>query len=606
MIPVYPARRFFAVRSVGAWAVSPDAREACVATNPTGVPELWQVPVAGGWPIQRTFDGQVIGEVDYSPDGKWIAFLQDEGGTEAYQVCLLPRSGAAEKRVLTTRRDRRHLGLAWSPDSKRLYYCSNRSNPAAFRLYCYDVASGVETELNANERPGDAYAVQATKDGVVWVLGEANLSQRLLVHDFKTGRDRDLTPGAECTVFSPFWAERERRIYFVTNLGSDTHGIGFVSVKDGAFSWRKKPGRYEIQGMAVHPSGRGLAWVENRDGSLAAFLERGGRARRLAPPKSGTLGLTAGLAFVGGGRALGLVHSEPAAPHELFLLDLKKGSWTQLTRSAGAAVPREHLVVPKLVRYKSDDGLEITGFLFLPKRGAKPFPLVVWPHGGPEHQETAEYRARHQYWANRGYAVFAPNFRGSTGRGRAFQKRIYKDWGGGHYRDVTAGVRRLIADGWADPARVALYGASFGGYTALWGITQDPDFWKAAVAAVAPSNLKTLIETTHAAWRKNASALIGDPDTEAQLLRERSPVTFVDRVKTPLMIFQGANDPRVPRAEAEQFVDACRKSGVAVEYVCFENEGHGWRTLERVYEEMGLAEAFLAKHLSPSREAVAS
>jgi dipeptidyl aminopeptidase/acylaminoacyl peptidase len=228
----------------------------------------------------------------------------------------------------------------------------------------------------------------------------------------------------------------------------------------------------------------------------------------------------------------------------------------------------------------------------------------VWPHGGPEAQELADYRARHQFWANHGIAVFAPNFRGSTGFGTKFQRLIYKDWGGGHYRDVTSGVRELIRKGWVEPTRVGIYGGSFGGYTTLWAITQDPELWKAAVAVVAPSNLKTLIESTHASWRRWAEELIGDL-SDPDGLAKRSPLSYADRVRTPLLLFQGANDPRVPKAEADQFADALKRHSIPCDYVVFENEGHGWRTLERVFEEMERSLGFMQKHLANGHDGAA-
>jgi len=310
-----------------------------------------------------------------------------------------------------------------------------------------------------------------------------------------------------------------------------------------------------------------------------------------------------GLTFSHNGKALAALHSSPAAPHELFVRDLRSGRWTQLTRSGAGCVPAEHLVEPRLVRYRSFDGAPISGFLYLPRTGARPFPLLVWPHGGPEYQETAEYRGRHQFWANHGYAVFAPNFRGSTGFGKRFQKLIYKDWGGGHYKDLLWGIEHLCRAGLADKSRVGIYGGSFGGYTTLWAITQDPELWKAAVAIVAPSNLLTFIRSTHPSWRKFAVEMLGDPETERELLESRSPLFFADRVRTPLLLFQGGNDPRVRRSEAEQFVSALRARGIPVEYALFEDEGHGWRTMDRVFEEMERSLDFLGRHLKSLRAA---
>lgn len=598
-VPRYPVRRFFATRALGAYDVAPDGLELAFVTNLTGATELFRVPSKGGWPDQLTFDAESIAQVAYSPDGKWLAFLRDRGGDENYQLHLLPRAGGTA-RVLTGYPQSRHLAFIWGARSKTLYYTANRRNPRVFDVYRYDLAADRETLVLPGPEEGDAFVagVSNNERELFHVVGVTNLRYKVYRVDTERRQANDVTPGrekgSEITVHAPHWVQSRRRLYFLTNNDADFHGIGFLQMPQARFQWHRKAVSHEISDFAVSEDGAVMAWSENRDGSLVAMLERGGRVR----PLSAGLGTASRLAFSRDGRVLAFVRSTPSEPHEIHCLDLRSGKQLRSTRAGSGAVPARHLVTPELVHYPSFDRRTISAFLYLPPRGKPPYPTLVWPHGGPEHQELAEYRPRHQFFANQGFAVFVPNFRGSTGYGQRFQRLIYRDWGGGHYRDVLWGVRHLIRRKVADPRRLGVYGGSFGGYTTLWAVTQDPDLWKAAVAVVAPSNLITLIESTHPSWRKSCIETIGDPEKDREFLRSRSPLEYVDSIRTPLLVLHGANDPRVKRSEADQIVERLRSRGIPVEYRVFEGEGHGWRTIERTYEEMDLALDFLNWHLN--------
>ena len=594
----YPVRRFFATRSIGGYDVSPDGAELAFVTNMTGATELFRVPASGGWPVQLTFEQQSISQVGYSPDGRWIAFLQDEGGDENYQLFLLPRSGG-QKDILTLYPQSRHIAFQWSANSRRLYYTANRRNPRVFDVYRYDLTTGRETLVvnGTDEGDGTVAAVADNEKELFLVVCVTNLRYKLYRVDVARKKLEEVTPGresgAECTLHAAHWVAGQRRLYFLTNLDSDVHGIGFLQFPQGRFAWHRQVAGTEISDLSVSRDGRSIAWSENRSGALNAMLEQAGRVRKL----SGGLSTATRLQFSRDGRVLASVRSSPTQAHDLFCTDVRSGKTQQATLARTAAIPEAHLVEPQLVHYPSFDRRTISGFLYLPKTGKPPFPTVVWPHGGPEHQEIAEYRPRHQFFANHGFAVFVPNFRGSTGFGQRFQRLIYRDWGGGHYKDVLWGVRHLIRKRVVDPERLGIYGGSFGGYTTLWALTQDPDLWKAGVAVVAPTNLLTFIESTHPSWRRACIEMIGDPDRDREYLRSRSPIEYVDSIRAPLLILHGANDPRVKRTEADQFVSRLQSRGIPVEYKVFEGEGHGWHTLERTFEEMDLALDFLNWHL---------
>ncbi len=273
--------------------------------------------------------------------------------------------------------------------------------------------------------------------------------------------------------------------------------------------------------------------------------------------------------------------SSDVEPGETYLFDRAAKRLT-LQYKIREKLPRETLAEMKPIRYKSSYGLEIPGYLTLPKGvPAKKLPLVVFPHGGSWGRDTWGYNPIHQFLANRGYAVLSMNFRGSTGYGRKFLNAGNQEWGQKMQDDITWGVKLLIADGTADPKRVGISGGSYGGYATLAGAAFTPDVYAAAVAIVAPSNLITLLDSIPPYWepvRKMFHERMGNSNTaagKAQMERQ-SPLNSASKITTPLMVVQGANDPRVNKRESGQIVIALRDRKFPVEYLVADDEGHGF------------------------------
>ncbi len=273
-------------------------------------------------------------------------------------------------------------------------------------------------------------------------------------------------------------------------------------------------------------------------------------------------------------------------------------------------LPREHLAPMEPIRYTARDGQEIPGYLTLPHGvEAEGLPLVVMPHGGPWIRDTWGYSGTVQFLANRGYAVFQPNFRGSSGFGKAFLNAGNQEWGTGVMQhDVTDGVQYLIDEGIADPDRVAIFGASYGGYATLAGLTWTPDLYAAGVSMVGPSSLITLMESIPPYWEAGIRRMhgrVGDPEDpeDRERLKAQSPLFHVEKIEAPLMVVQGANDPRVKQAESDQIVSALHAAGHPVEYLLAPDEGHGFvGQTNRLAFFAGL-EAFFAEHLGGRQQA---
>jgi dipeptidyl aminopeptidase/acylaminoacyl peptidase len=253
---------------------------------------------------------------------------------------------------------------------------------------------------------------------------------------------------------------------------------------------------------------------------------------------------------------------------------------------------------PTLVRYPTHDGRLIPAWLYRPA-GDGPHAVVLSIHGGPEAQERPRYNygGLYQYLINRGIGVLAPNVRGSTGYGSAYQRLIHRDWGGAELGDFVAAARYLGSLDWVDAGRIGVFGGSYGGFATLSCLSRHPEFWACGVALVGPSNLVTLARSVPPTWRHMMAAWLGDPDTEADYLLSRSPVSYAEAIRAPLFVIQGANDPRVVKAESDQIVEALRSRGVDVQYDVYEDEGHGFTKRENETKAFGDTAEFLLSHL---------
>lgn len=297
-----------------------------------------------------------------------------------------------------------------------------------------------------------------------------------------------------------------------------------------------------------------------------------------------------------------LAHSDKSLG-TYYLYDKRSGILEKISDITPWLDPEE-MATMNPVEYASRDGLTIHGYLTLPKgytmENAKNLPVVVNPHGGPWYRNQWGFNPEVQFLANRGYAVFQMNFRGSTGYGRKFWEASFKEWGRAMQDDITDGVNWLIDKGIADKERIAIYGASYGGYATLAGITKTPDLYAAAVDYVGVANMFTFMKTIPPYWEPQLQMfyeMVGDPVRDSLLLSEVSPVLHSDKITTPLFVAQGANDPRVNINESNQMVEALRNRGITVEYMVKEDEGHGFYNEKNQFDFYNAMDKFLAEHL---------
>ena len=299
------------------------------------------------------------------------------------------------------------------------------------------------------------------------------------------------------------------------------------------------------------------------------------------------------------GRLLAFLHDSARCPAAVRVVDVAVGSTRIITASEPAAAAETGFVTPALIRYTTHDGQRIPAYLYRPT-GTGPFPVVLSIHGGPESQERPiyAYSGLYQYLCSHGVGVLAPNVRGSTGYGSAYQKLIHHDFGGAELGDFEHAVGYLHGLDWVDPDRIGVFGGSYGGFAALSCVSRLPDLWTGAVSIVGPSNLVTFARSVPPTWRRQMASWVGDPETEEEFLRSRSPLTYADRIRTPLFVIQGAQDPRVAQAESDQIVTSLRSRGVPVRYDVYPDEGHGFTKRRNELRALADAADFLISQLT--------
>ena len=371
----------------------------------------------------------------------------------------------------------------------------------------------------------------------------------------------------------------------------------------GKINWLTRD-RWEIEGGNFSPDGGHVTWTANVDGNTDIFLHA------LASGKTMALPLPKGVNSLGGhessfthdGSRLLYYHNGPNSPNDVWVYSLASGKAHQVTHSLVAGVRSEYLVEPHLVHYPSKDGKwTISAFLYMPYNLPRQAisPAIVYVHGGPTAQTVNSFNRIVQYLANQGYIVIAPNYRGSTGYGKEFQNANLFDMGGGDLQDVLAAAEWVQQTGYVDPKKLILMGGSYGGYMTMMGITKAPEVWAAGVPIVPFVNWTTEIQNEDPVLQQSDLATMGDPEKNKELYADRSPINFIERVKAPLLLLAGGNDPRCPKSEAQQVVEAIKKRGGVVEYKVYENEGHGFARVENQIDAYKRVADFLKAHVPP-------
>lgn len=600
--------KLYMTRQVGRADWSPDGKQIAFVSNISGRNNLWLVPADGGWPTQLTVSDQRQAAPAWSPDGKWIAYQSDYDGDEQWDIFIVsPRTGQVVN--LTNTREIAEESPTWSPDGRYLAYLVKPKASSVFEVDIFDMVMRKVQHLTSDTAKdkmnvGSVWSKDGTR--IAYTQHQAKgTDSNILVAEVATGRSTLLTEheGEQLYAVDDFSPDG-KKLLITSNAANGYENVGLLDIASRKITWLTRE-RWEISGGEFSPDGKRVTWTANIDGNTDIFVHD------LATGKTTSLPLAKGLnelagkssAFTKDGLRLLYYHNGPTAPGDLWVYRMASGTTRQVTHSPVAGIRPEDMVEPYLVHYPSKDGKwTISAFVYvpynLPRNGQHP--AIVYVHGGPTAQTVNSFNRFVQHMANQGYIVIAPNYRGSTGYGKEFQHANLFDMGGGDLQDVLAAADWIKQTGYVDPKKLIVMGGSYGGYMSMMALTKAPEVWAAGVPIVPFVNYFTEIENEDPVLREMDLATMGDPVKNKALYEDRSPIFFVDKIKAPLLLLAGGNDPRCPKEETLQVVETVKKNGGVVEHKIYENEGHGFARVDNQIDAYKRVSDFVKAHVPPA------
>jgi dipeptidyl aminopeptidase/acylaminoacyl peptidase len=601
--------RYLNIRSATSSALSPSGHQIAFLTNISGTPQVWMVSANGGWPHQMTFFPDRVDFIAWSPDGSGLIFGKSIGGDENAQLYWMAPDGS-QFRALTGEPKIRHNFGGWSPDGKKISYASNQRSRDFFDIYVMDVATG-SSQL-VYQQDGSNAAVAWSVDGRKLVVSHANeqlsLDNDLYLVEIATKAATHLTPHQGAAEFGNVrFMPDSHSLLFTTNDKREFRSLAQMDLSSRRIDILDDT-QWDVGTVEVSDNGSRLAYTLNRDGFSELYvrqLNTDGKPLITTLGPKGTAvklpgqGVVSGLSFSKDGGQLALVFNGARFNADVWIYDLQARTLKQVTFSARAGIPQSSFVEPELIHYKTFDERMIPAWYYRPRNAAAngSLPVIVSVHGGPEGQALPSFSAVDQYFLARGYAILVPNVRGSTGYGKTYTHLDDVQKREDSVKDLAAAVDWLKSHGGADPKRIAVMGGSYGGYMVLAAITLYPELWSSAVELFGIANFETNLQRTSGYRRKLREREYGSLEKDLEFLRSISPIYKVDRIRAPLFVLQGKNDPRVPYTESEQIVKALRDRNRPVEYILFEDEGHGFVKLNNRLLMYPKIVEFLDKHM---------
>lgn len=604
--PNIPLEDFFRNPEKASYQISPDGKYFSFTAPYEGRMNIFVQKVGDNTPVRLTSETERDIAGYFWGNNNRILFLKDTGGDENFQLYGVNADGSNLLPLTAFEKVRTTIIDDLPEIESEVIIGLNKRNPQVFDPYRLNIETGELTILAEN--PGNIQGWMTDHDGKLRIaIALDGVNQSLLYRDKESDPFRTLITTNFKESISPYYFTPDNQMLYATsNIGRDKEAVVIFdpqTAKEVEVLYENDT--YDLSGISYSRKYKRLqaASYQAHEGAKRHFFDKDLKAvfDKVTAKVSGK---PLSVSSQNKDEDMLIVRTyNDKTPGGYYLYDVKKDELTHIA-DIYPWLDENNMAEMNCVKYTTRDGLTIEGYLTLPKgytlETAKNLPVVVNPHGGPWARDSWGFNPEVQFLANKGYAVFQMNFRGSTGFGKKFWEISFKQWGKTMQDDITDGVEWLKKKGIADPSRIAIYGGSYGGYATLAGLTFTPDLYACGIDYVGVSNLFTFLNTIPPYWKPMLDMMhemVGDPVADKELLESASPVFHVDKIKAPLFVAQGANDPRVNKDESDQMVEALKKRGVETQYMVKDNEGHGFHNEENRFDFYRAMESFLSAHI---------
>jgi len=601
----YTIEQFYQNTNIWGGSFAPDESKLLVTSNETGIYNVIALPVDGSKPLQLTNSvKESYFAKSYVPNGDGFLYYADKGGDENDHIFWVNSKNSTLD--LTPFEGAKSVFYGWSRDERSFFFISNKRNPKFFDLYEKEIEKFTEHEayklVYKNDEGLDVGAISKNKRYLALVKSITMSNNELYLYDLKTNEMKHISPHMEDAEYSPqFFDLANENLFLLTNEDSEYMYLAKYNLESGKtkkvyetswdiwYAYNSYNEKYRVIGI-------------NEDAKTTIKLIDLQTNEQLDLPqfKSGSI---SSVSISKSEKLIRLTVSTSSSPNNLYVYNFEAEELTRLTKSLNPEITQNDLVEGQVVRYKSFDGLEIPAIFYKPHNASSSnkVPALVWVHGGPGGQSRLSYFALIQYLVNHGYAILAVNNRGSTGYGKTFNKMDDKNHGDLDLKDCISGKDFLASTDFINMKRIGIIGGSYGGYMVMAALTFAPEEFAVGVNIFGVTNWLRTLKSVPPYWesfRKALYAELGDPfSSDSTRLYNISPLFHANNITKPLMVLQGANDSRVLQVESDEIVSAVKSNGVPVEYVLFDDEGHGFVKKENEIEGYGKVKVFLDNHL---------
>ena len=601
----YTIEQFYKSTNVGGGSFSSDDSKLLVSSNESGIYNVYQIDIASGnRKALTTSTKESKFAADYVPGSTDVIYSADKGGDENDHLFLLRSAGGTEKDLTPGAKEKAQF-FGWARDNKSFYYSSNKRDPKFFDLYKMDTASWTSKMLYKNDKGFDVGAISDNERYLVLVQPVTTSNVNMFLADQQTKQTKKInTEGVESSNNPLQFSMDNNSLYYTTDDGSEYQYLVKYDLASGNKEKIYEP-KWDVMYMYTSFNEKYRVIGVNEDGrnKLYVFDHKTGQPVDFPKIEDGDV---QGVNISRSENKMRMTIGDSKSPNNIYVYDFASKKLDKVTNTLNPEISGDDLVSAEVVRYKSFDGLEVPAIYYKPKTASKDnkVPALVWVHGGPGGQSRVGYFSLIQYLVNHGYAILAVNNRGSSGYGKTYFKMDNRNHGDKDLKDCVWGKKWLQDQDYIDSSKIGIIGGSYGGYMTLAALCFQPDEFKVGVDLFGVANWLRTLKEIPPYWESFKNALyteIGDPNTaDTVRLKAYSPLLHADQITKPLIVLQGANDPRVLKVESDDVVAAVKKNNVPVEYVVFPDEGHGFVKKENEIKGYGQILQFLDKHLKGS------